>query len=368
MSSRRKQPVDRGGGLGRLGPGLDVMDIQRARLLAAMSQVACERGAANVTVTHILERAGMSRRTFYEIFTGAEQCLLATLDQALTRASARVLGAWQSSGSWRERIRCCLVELLALFDEEPGLARLLIVESLSAGPTVLERRSRVLNGLIAALEEGRTDAKAGTDPTPLSAEGVVGGVLAVIHARIVDAKPARLVACSPPVMGGPRMGELTNPLMSMIVLPYQGGAAARRELERPLPPPTTRRGDSPLSSDPFKDAGMRLTYRTMLVLSAISEHPGCSNKRVGVLAGAQDQGQVSKLLARLQKLGLIENTGGQPGSGMPNAWTLTPGGRQVAQRIHAHTEHSPEATNDGGQRNSAEVKAQHTRSPGHVQA
>jgi DNA-binding MarR family transcriptional regulator len=83
---------------------------------------------------------------------------------------------------------------------------------------------------------------------------------------------------------------------------------------------------------------MRLTYRTMRVLSEIAEHPGCSNKQVGVLAGAQDQGQVSKLLARLQKLGLIENTGGQPGSGMPNAWTLTPSGSQVADSVQAHTQ------------------------------
>jgi AcrR family transcriptional regulator len=343
MSSKRRQPVERTDGLGRLRSSLDglqrgpVVDIQRARLLAAMSQVACERGAANVTVAHIVERAGVSRRTFYEIFTGAEQCLLATLDQALARTSARVLGAWRSPGSWRERVRCSLVELLALFDEEPGLARLLVVESLGAGPTALERRSRVLGRLIAALDEGRGEARTGTDPTPLSAEGVVGGVLAVLHARIVDAEPGRMVACPPPVIGGPRMGELTNQLMSMIVLPYLGAAAARRELQRPLPAPTTRRGDSPLSSDPFKDAGMRLTYRTMRVLSTIAEHPSSSNKRVGVLAGAQDQGQVSKLLARLQKLGLIENTGGQPGSGMPNVWTLTSTGRQVAQRIRTHT-------------------------------
>ncbi len=343
MSSKRRQTVDHSGGLGRLRSGLDrfererVVDIQRARLLAAAAQVACERGAGNVTVAHIVERAGVSRRTFYEIFTGSEECLLATLDQALDRASARVLPPWRSSGSWRERVRCCLVEMLALFDEEPGLARLLVVESLGAGPTALERRSRVLGGLFAALDEGRGEARAGTDPTPLSAEGVVGGVLAVLHARIVDAEPGRMVACPPPVMGGPRMGELTNQLMSMIVLPYLGAAAARRELERPLPAPTTRRSDSPLSSDPFKDAGMRLTYRTMRVLSTIAEHPGSSNKRVGVLAGAQDQGQVSKLLARLQKLGLIENTGGQLGSGMPNAWTLTSTGRQVARRVHTHT-------------------------------
>jgi AcrR family transcriptional regulator/DNA-binding MarR family transcriptional regulator len=330
MSSRSRQPVGRSAvDVGRSRSRLDgfererVTDVQRARLLAAAGQVACERGAANMTVSYVVERAGVSRRTFYEIFADAEQCLLATLDQALARAAERVLPAWRSLGDWRERVRGCLVELLCLFDEEPQLARLLIVESLSAGPSALKRRARVLGELIAALDEGRADARAGMDPTPLSAEGVVGGVLAVIHARVLDARPGPLLA-------------LTNQLMSTIVLPYQGAAAARRELARPLPAPTTRRGDSPLGFDPFKDAGMRLTYRTMRVLNEISQHPRSSNKQIGMLAGATDQGQVSKLLARLQRLGVIENQGGQPGSGMPNAWMLTAAGRQVANSFHTH--------------------------------
>ncbi len=69
---------------------------------------------------------------------------------------------------------------------------------------------------------------------------------------------------------GKALVELTNPLMGTIVLPYLGSAAARRELGRSLP----ARGGSTAEpravfSDPFKDAGMRLTYRTVRVLSAI---------------------------------------------------------------------------------------------------
>jgi DNA-binding MarR family transcriptional regulator len=76
---------------------------------------------------------------------------------------------------------------------------------------------------------------------------------------------------------------------------------------------------------------MRLTYRTLMVLSAIGMEPGASNRRVGEAAGVHDQGQISKLLGRLEKLGLIHNIGnGQP-RGEPNAWTLTPRGQEVAQ-------------------------------------
>jgi DNA-binding PadR family transcriptional regulator len=50
---------------------------------------------------------------------------------------------------------------------------------------------------------------------------------------------------------------------------------------------------------------------------------------VAAHAEVADQGQISKLLARLERLGLIENTGeGQP-IGEPNAWRLTSRGEEI---------------------------------------
>jgi hypothetical protein len=130
--------------------------------------------------------------------------------------------------------------------------------------------------------------------------------------------------------------------MSMIVLPYEGPAVARRELSRPLPAHTTggagRRREVVLFSDPFKEAGMRLTYRTVRVLVAIAEHPYASNRTIGDSAGITDQGQVSKLLGRLQRAGLVINDGLGPGHGAPNAWSLTLAGDQIAHTINAHTQ------------------------------
>ena len=65
--------------------------------------------------------------------------------------------------------------------------------------------------------------------------------------------------------------------------------------------------------------------------------PGASNRQVAECAGIQDPGQVSKLLARLERLGLLVNTGEGHAKGEPNAWTLTAKGEQVAQSIRWHT-------------------------------
>jgi AcrR family transcriptional regulator len=300
-------------------------DLQRARLLSAMFDVATERGAAHVTVAHVTERSGVSRRTFYEVFDDREDCFLAAFEQALEFASGRVLPAYKSQGRWRGRIRAALGALLVFLDEEPVVGKLLIVESLSGGQRTLDRRNEAIVRITSAIDQGREEAKA-VSPPPLTGEGIVGGVLSVIHSRLVEEDR------------GPLVG-LLNPLMSMIVLPYLGATAARRELDRPAPKSQSRKAHGePLLSDPFKDAGMRLTYRTVRVLMAIVDHPGASNRTIGASAGMTDQGQVSKLLSRLQRIGLAANTGLGPGQGAPNEWVLTDKGRQVVHTIRSHTE------------------------------
>jgi AcrR family transcriptional regulator len=331
---------------GRNGLGREqVAKIQRARMLSAMLEIVLELGAGNVTVADVVQRSGVSRRTFYENFSDREECFLAALDDALERIAAVLVPAYegedrtQRAHSWRERIRAALTELLGFLDEDPGAGRLVIVESLAAGPRALERRNRVLARLIAAVDEGRLGAGA-SNPPALTAEGVVGGVASILYARL-SALPA------PPVIGGPGSGEedrgkedrgsfvgLTNPLTAMIVLPYLGKAAAAKELERPVPPPRTltARNGSPY---PFRDIGMRLTYRTLRVLDAIATNPDASNRLLGEASGIADQGQMSKLLRRLQRLRLIDNVIGAPGKGGPNAWRLTEKGHTVHRAIEA---------------------------------
>jgi AcrR family transcriptional regulator len=305
-------------------PREHVSDIQRLRILGAMAEVASERGAGAVTVAHVVARAGVSRRTFYDLFEDREECFLVAFDEAVERVAGSVVGAWESAGSWRARVRAGLMALLVFFDEDPALARLCVVEALAAGPVALEHRGRVLAGLVAAVDEGRGETRKGVEPPPLTADGVVGAVLSVIHGRLLEAKAS----------AGPLTG-LLGPLMSMIVLPYQGQSAAQKELERPVPA-LSRRGQ-PRRADPLEGLDMRITYRTVRVLMVIASEPGANNREIARQAGISDQGQVSKLLTRLQHLGLAENAGEGHARGAPNAWRLTAKGEQVEHAIRLQT-------------------------------
>jgi AcrR family transcriptional regulator len=331
-----------------------VADIQRARMRSAMVEQVSERGTANVAVAHIVSRSGVSRRTFYELFADREECFLAAFDDGIVRACRYVLDGYDPQARWETRVRTALTGLLAFLDVERDMGQLLIVGSLGAGARALERRRRVLAQMIALVDEGRTltdtprgrghpdghkqagkQTKTGAQPPPLTAEGVVGGVLAVLHARLLAPRDGGLEPDPGPRAARPRMGELAGSLMSMIVLPYLGPAAARRELERPLPkrPAST----PPARRDPLRDLEMRLTYRTVRVLMAVAEQPGSSNRAVGARAGIPDQGQISKLLARLHSLGLIDNTAAASTRGAPNAWTLTARGWEIHGAIAERT-------------------------------
>jgi len=289
-------------------------------ILSAMAKIVCEQGLESVTVQQVVGRAGVTRSTFYELFENREDCFRAVFEESVTRAAERAFAAYEAEGAWVDRVRAGLLALLTFFDREPELARLCVLHATPASPATAARRSEVLSKLATIVDEGRGDARAGTHPPPLTAESIVGGVLAVIQARLLEPSPRRLTV-------------LLSSLMSVIVLPYLGQDAARRELSRPVNGPNRVRTKPHSRRDPLPDLDMRLTYRTLRVLAAIAVAPGISNREVAHAAGVRDEGQISKLLARLERLGLIRNTGmGQP-KGRPNAWTITPRGAEVDSAI-----------------------------------
>jgi AcrR family transcriptional regulator len=303
-----------------------VAEVQRARLLAAAAEVVSEFGYAGMSMVRVTSRAGVSRKTFYDLFADREDCFLALFDGAVARIGVVAIAGYEREGCWREQVRAGLLSVLEFAEDEPMLAALVVVDALGAGPRVLARRARVLETLTRVVEEGRSEVKAGAGPPPMTAEGVVGAVLSVLHARLLDRDGDPLV-------------ELLNPLMAMIVLPYLGQAAATRELAHPLP--KTRHVSSRPVRFPLDALKMRVTYRTVQVLATIAELSGGetagrpSNREIAEAASVHDQGQISKLLSRLQKHGLIENTGLGQAKGEPNAWGLTTKGDEVQRAIQA---------------------------------
>lgn len=301
-------------------PRDQVSEVQRARMLAAVVEAVSEMGYAGVSVAQVIERASVSRRTFYELFEDREDCFLAAFEEATHDFGKIVAEAYEREAGWLDGIRAGLATLLGLLEREPATAWFCLVEPWGAGERTLRRCAELSQALAAVLEQGR-EQRGAREPSPITGEGLVGGAILVLHTRLVQDRKTPLM-------------DLLGPLMSMIVLPYLGPAAARRELDRSAPRIELGRAPSAKTTDRLLDTvPMRLTYRTLRVLSEIEREPGSSNNEVALAAGVGDQGQISKLLKRLEELGLVENQGDGSERGAPNAWHLMVAGERVVESI-----------------------------------
>jgi AcrR family transcriptional regulator/DNA-binding MarR family transcriptional regulator len=319
------------------GSGQDVSGLARGRLLSATFALVGERGYEGVSARSVSERAGVSNRTFYQCFSDREDCFLGAFNHAVEGLELEVRAAWESELGWTARIRAALTALLQTLDREPAVRRLTFVEALAAGPRVLARRARVLESVAAVIDQGRSNAKAPSRLPGLVAEGVVGATFGVIHARLLELRPDPLL-------------ELLGPLMATIVLPYRGSAAAERELERPLPrSPVRRRDGDGLSRRALGSASpvdYRLTVRTQMALAAVAGRPGLNNREVSEIIGLADQGQISRMMKRLQGQGLVENAHGHARR-QARAWRLTSDGEAVID-AHKPLKQAQRKTSKGG--------------------
>jgi AcrR family transcriptional regulator len=308
-------------------------DIQRSRLVGAMVVVVDELGYSGASVSHITGRARVSRRTFYELFADRDDCFAALLDEIAAQVERQLFAAGVERLSWRERLQVGLWVILSFLEQESALARVCVVQTLAAGPTIQERRQQVVGRLVAEVDRGRLQGARGAACSALLAEGLVGAAVAIVHARLSR--------------GEDELTGVFGELLELLLLPYLGPAAARRERGRPAPVLERLAEVEPEQpqpqgvDDPLRGLSMRLTYRTLRVLQAAGELLGeegyPSNRQVAQRAGITDPGQISKLLRRLQGLGLLCNVEERHGKGSPNAWALTPKGQAVVQSIRSHT-------------------------------
>jgi AcrR family transcriptional regulator len=196
-----------------------VIAVQRERLLAATLRATAELGYREFSVQDVLDRAGVSRPTFYEHFANKEDCFLAALDAAALRLRSRLDAvSSEETGSWREGLRLELEELLLFIVEEPDAATTLVIDARAACPEALERRDELLDYFAACIDRRvRNSLPELPPPSAISAAGIVGGIEAVLYSRLQRGDCDDLKSLLPS-------------LMYFAVLPYEGHEAANEEM------------------------------------------------------------------------------------------------------------------------------------------
>jgi AcrR family transcriptional regulator len=196
-----------------------VSAVQRERLIAAMLRAASELGYRGTNVQDVIERAGVSRPTFYEHFGNKEDCFLAAFDTTAARLRERVAAAADKGhDNWRNRLRYGLETLLHFVATEPEAARTLIVEARAASVKAVLRRDALLDHFATCIDaQVRKYFPEAPSHSPITAAGIVGGCEALLYSRLNKEELDDL-------------DSLLPSMMYFLVLPYEGHEAASKEL------------------------------------------------------------------------------------------------------------------------------------------
>jgi AcrR family transcriptional regulator len=178
-------------------------EANRRRAVAAMTEVVGERGYPETTVRDVLERARMSRRTFYELFDNREECFLAAYEDARGETLAWVDRAHEPGEPFPQHLNSVLTRVLEHLAARPDFARLLLVEAPAVGPPGVERHEQTMRELADRLARSRPAAapELGQDELRLRCEASVGAVHRVVAARIVEGRTRDLPKMAP-ALGG----------------------------------------------------------------------------------------------------------------------------------------------------------------------
>jgi AcrR family transcriptional regulator len=197
----------------------EVREHQRTRIFAAVAETVTVMGYADTAVEDIIAAAGVSRRTFYDLFPNKDEAFLAAFDYHSERLFAAVTGAYDAAAPWPARVPLGVRMFLLALASDPKAAHLCLVGVLAAGPRALARREAAMARFAELLDEGRAFAPPDRVLPATVAQTIVGGIHEVVYARLVRGEAAALP-------------DLLPDIVYAILLPFVGADAARTEYER----------------------------------------------------------------------------------------------------------------------------------------
>jgi AcrR family transcriptional regulator len=164
---------------------------QRERLLTAMADGVAEKGYARVAVADVIERAGVSRKAFYEQFANKEECFLAAYDAGASVLLATIDDAAAAAApDWLAALRAGVAAYLETLAAHPTFARTFLIEVPGAGDEALARRTAVHERFAAQLKAShdalRVDVPELIDPPAHSFRATIGAVNELVIAQLLE--------------------------------------------------------------------------------------------------------------------------------------------------------------------------------------
>ena len=171
-------------GSGSVRPALPrefIAQHKQRRIMDALAELAAEQGYEATKISDIVKRAGVARKTLYDNFEGKEEVFLAAFDSARDELMRGSRKGRRREGDWQERIEGGLAAFLGFVAEQPAVARMCMIEALSATPAATKRYEDAVDAFVELTRRSLPD----DDRLPETiAETLVGGVAWIVYQQI----------------------------------------------------------------------------------------------------------------------------------------------------------------------------------------
>jgi AcrR family transcriptional regulator len=187
---------------------------KKRRIMDAIAELTAEQGYDATKIGDIVRRAGVARKTLYDNFEGKEEVFLATFDAAVDEALQRIEADCAAvEGDWEERVQAGLAAFLRFVAEKPALARMCMIEALSATQAATERYEAAMQRFVDLTK--RTVPQDDQLPETIE-ETLVGGVAWIVYQQIrrQEAEKAE---------------DLLPELSEFMLAPFHGAAEAQKQ-------------------------------------------------------------------------------------------------------------------------------------------
>jgi AcrR family transcriptional regulator len=160
-----------------------VAEHQRGRLLRAIVELVAQRGYDAATVGRLCTTAGVSKRAFYELFTGKPDCFEHAYRRLLGRIARRAADARGERPPGRDALCATLQSLMVDAARAPEGASFLLVHALDSASAAIARRESAF----AVIEDAVAACLPRSDrpPSPALLRGIVAGICAVARERLL---------------------------------------------------------------------------------------------------------------------------------------------------------------------------------------
>jgi AcrR family transcriptional regulator len=191
---------------------------ERAQIVAALIEIAAERGYGETTIDLILDRAGLDRPAFDRHFRGKYDCFLSAWQDLNEQCLKTMVRAYESREEWPDRLRAVAYQVIEGLSHDPSRASF-GVEVLAAGDAARARRDMTMRVIASLIDAGRQEMEDPESVPHTTAEALAGSAYGQIYSRVVRGDVDELP-------------DLVPQLMSAAVMPYLGIEAAMAELSR----------------------------------------------------------------------------------------------------------------------------------------